>query len=386
MKYRKAFKFRVYLNTGQRESLSRQFGHSRFIYNKMLSFKSRGYEQFGKSITKNQTITFTRRLKGFDQYTWLKECDSQVLQQALIDLDRAFKNFFEKRADYPKFKRKHDRQSIRYPQRFKVQGGHIYLPKVGWVRMVQHRPVEGKMKNCTVSKTKTGKYFVSIQCEIETGGPEPRTDEPQVGVDLGLKDFVVTSDGEKVKPPKYLRSSERRLKIRQRRLNRKKGGSSNRNKARHKVATTHEKVANQRKDFHHKLSRDLVDRYGHIAFENLNVAGMLKNHSLAKSIADAGWSQFVQFCEYKQDWAGGTTDKIDRWFPSSKACSACGSINHSLQLSDREWTCLDCGTLHDRDENAATNILNKSTVGATESYALGVTTDVGRSVQEAQVL
>ena len=197
---------------------------------------------------------------------------------------------------------------------------------------------------------------------------------------------MTTSDGEKVKPPKYLRRAERRLKIRQRRLSRKAKGSRNREKARRRVALQHERVANQRQDFHHKLSRELVDGFGHIAFENLNIQGMLGNHTLAKSIQDAGWGQFVRFCEYKQEWAGGTTSKADRFFPSSKACSACGSLNHGLALSDRQWTCLDCGAVHDRDENAAINILNASTVGVTESYASGDMSLVGDSAQEAQAL
>jgi putative transposase len=330
----------------------------------------------------------------------LRQADSQVLQEALRNLGRAYVNFFVKRAEYPKFKSKHSKQSIRYPQRFKVNGKRVYLPKVGWVKAAFHRPLEGAMKNCTVSKTKSGKYFVSIQCEVEIEDPTPRP--TQVGIDLGLTTFATLSTGEKIDKPKYLHRSERRLKIRQRRLSRKAKGSKHRNHARQPLAVLHEKVANQRKDFQHKLSRDLVDRFGSISFESLNVNGMLKNHKLAKAISDAAWSQFVGFCEYKAGWSNIQLLRVDRFFPSSKLCSDCGEKHHSLTLSVRQWVCLNCGAVHDRDENAAVNILNqafgleaefvnnhtgkalrpKPTVGATESYATGATTAaVGRSAR-----
>ena len=241
------------------------------------------------------------------------------------------------------------------------------------------------MKNCVVSKTKSGKYFIGVQCEVKVLDPEPRG-EPKAGVDLGLIDFIVTSDGEKVPTPKYLRRAERRSKIRQRRLSRKAKGSQNREKARQRVALQHEKVANQRRDFQHKLSHDLVSHYGHLAFEHLNIAGMLRNHNLAKSISDAGWGQFVRFCEYKAEWTGGTVEKADRFFPSTKICSACGCIADHLQLSDRMWVCLDCRAIHDRDENAVINLLNQSTARAAETHASGDTIPVRELAQEAQLL
>lgn len=286
---------------------------------------------------------------------WLKEADSQVLQQKLKDVDRAYKNFFNGQSEYPKFKSKHQTQSIRYPQRFKVNGSRIYLPKVGHVRAVFHRPIEGKMKNCTVSQTATGNYYISIQCEVKNQDLAPKPGI--VGVDLGLKHFAVLSTGEKIESPKHLRKAERRLKRLQRALSRKVKGSNSRHKARLKVARLHEHIANQRKDFAHKLSRDLVDRFGIIRLENLNVCGMLKNHHLAKSISDSGWSMFVRFCEYKAQWAGGMADRIDRFFPSSKTCNVCGWINQELKLHHRFWICGGCETLHDRDLNAALNIV-----------------------------
>ncbi|MGB7204253.1 MAG: transposase, partial [Anderseniella sp.] len=241
---------------------------------------------------------------------------------------------------------------------------------------IRHRRIEGKMKNCTVSKTKTGKYFVSIQCEIEAAEPTPPTEA--VGIDLGIKTFAVLSDGHPIESPKHLRKAERLLKIRQRRLSRKVKGSNGRAKARHVVATIHARVANQRKDFHHKESRKIVNRFGTIGLETLNVAGMVKNHSLAKSISDAGWSQFVQFLTYKTAWAGGEIVKHDRWFASSKLCHVCGEKNIELVLGDRTWNCAGCGTAHDRDQNAAMNLKPvlsiaevPSTAGAAGSNAGG---------------
>lgn len=380
---RKAFKFRIYPDSEQRTELDKQFGCSRFVYNHYRAAREGYYQDTGTGLTYHDTaIDLTEQLKV--EYPWLKEADSQTLQQALKDLDRAYQNFFAGRADYPNFKRKFDKQSIRYPQRFKLEGNTIYLPKVGWVKIVRHRKIDGKMKNCTVSKTKTGKYFVSLQCEIEQD-IQPTTNTKSVGIDLGLKDFAILHDGEKkttIEPPKHLRKAEKLLKIRQRRLSRKAKGSNNRGKARLRLAATHEKVANRRKDFHHQESRKIVNAFGSIGLETLNVDGMLKNHKLAKSIADAGWSQFVTFIEYKAAWAGVEIVRHSQWEPSSKTCNDCGYINRSLTLKDRTWICPDCGVIHDRDENAAKN-LRPTTVGATGINALGDTSSaVGRSARE----
>lgn len=389
---RKAFKFRIYPDNEQAAKLDKQFGYARFVYNHYRSVREGYYQDTGTGLTYNDCATdLTERLK-FD-HPWLKEADSQAIQQALMDLDKAYKNFFEGRADYPKFKKKHGKQSIRYPQRFKVEGGYVYLPKVGWVKAILHRKIEGQMKNATVSKTKTGKFFVSIQCEVEHIQPEQK--RAKVGIDLGLTTFATFSTGEKVEKPKHFYASERRLKIRQRHLSRKVKGSNGRSKARFAVAAIHEKIANQRRDFHHKLSRAIVDNFGVIAFESLNINGMVKNHTLAKAIADAGWNQFVNFVEYKAAWAGGEVLRVDRFFPSSKLCSDCGAKHKSLTLNIRQWVCTECGVIHDRDENAAINILKQTTGGAPESYAVGDMSSAVRlsapekfqaTVLEAQVL
>ena len=367
--FRKAFRYRLYPNQEQQVKLTVQFGHARFVYNWGLAKRKDYYREHGKGLGYFALKRAVTDLKRQPDYAWLKEADSQVLQAKVEDLDRAFANFFEHRAGYPRFKKRHASQSIRYPQRFKFDRNRVYLPKVGWVKVVLHRPLEGKAKSATVSKTKSGEYYVSVLCEIEaTVQPNGK---PPVGVDLGLTHFATLSTGEKVEHPKYLRQAERRLKKLQRSLSRKQNDSSNRNKARLLVARQHEHVARQRADFLHKLSHRLVNEHGLVKLEDLNVSGMLKNHSLAKSITDSGWGMFGRFCEYKADWYGSEVQRVDRFFPSSKTCNVCGCINHSLTLADRFWTCEGCGTYHDRDENASINLLNAPTVGATESRRLG---------------
>lgn len=388
MNIKSGFKYRIYPNQEQQDKLAVQFGHTRFVYNLYLATRRDYYAATGKSSGYHDCANDLTKLKKEADHAWLKEADSQALQQSLKDLDAAFGRFFKGLGGYPKFKSRHHKQSYRYPQRFKLNESRIYLPKVGWVKIVLHRAIRGKMKSCTVSRTKTGKYFVSMLCEWQLEQPDPTHDS--VGIDLGISHFAILSTGEKIDNPRHLKRAERRLKIRQRRLSRKKKGSSNRDKARRRVAATHEKIANQRRDFHHKTSRELVDRFGYIALESLNVSGMMKNHKLAKVISDVGWSQFVNFLIYKQGWSGGTVDQIDQWYPSSQTCSDCGAINRSLKLSTREWYCDSCGAIHDRDTNAGINILNHSlntnTVGATEIYAREIRPVVRQSAREAQLL
>jgi putative transposase len=364
---RRAHKYRVYPNQHQKQHLAVQFGHARYVYNQALANRIEHYKHTGKGLTTNETI---KNLVVEKEVTpWLGEADSQVLQQKLRDLDTAYKNFFQKRARYPRFKSKHGKQSIRYPQRVKFSNAHTYLPKVGWVKTVFHRPLVGTQKSVTVSKTKTGKYFVSVLCEWEIAIPENHN--PPIGIDLGLNHFAILSNGERVDSPKYLRKAEKQLARAQRRLSRKQRGSANRSKARHKVAILHERVANQRKDFLHKLSDNLTSRFGLLGLEDLNVSGMVRNHRLAKSISDSGWYTFVTFCGYKSSIRGGYIHQVDCLFPSSKTCSSCGYIHSDLQLSDRDWICPECSIELDRDINAAVNILNQATAGAAGNHACG---------------
>jgi len=371
MLVKKAFKYRIYPNKEQQAALTVQFGHARFVYNWSLARRKAYYKETGQGLSSYDINKEVTELKHQPDYEWLQEADSQILQQKSLDLKRAYVNFFAGRAKYPQFKSKKARQSIRYPQRFKVEGKAIYLPKVGWVKLKQHRPIEGEMKNATVSKTKSGRYFVSIQCEMEK--EDPSYQGGQIGIDLGLIDFVTASKGKPIPAPKHLRQAERKLKRLQRQMSRKHKGSNGYQKARLRLARQAEKVANQRQDFQHKLSRELIAQNELIGFENLNVVGMLKNHHLAKSIQDAAWSQFVRFCEYKGAWYGCHIEKVSRFFPTSKLCSACGQKHQSLKLSQRKWLCIGCGVVHKRDLNAAKNILTEiqNTVGTTEINADG---------------
>jgi len=365
MEQRKSYKFRLYPTNEQKQLLAKQFGATRFVYNYFLNLRIKTYEETGKGLTYNQTSNKLTELKR--EILWLKEPHAQVLQASLGDLDVAYANFFTGRSKFPNFKSKREKQSCRYPQNFKFNHNHTYLPKIGWVKTVFHRQMQGKPKNITVSKTKTEKYFVSVSTieDIQQYQPVNRS----VGIDLGLKDFLVTSDGHKIPTPKYLRKSEKKLKRLQRQLSRKQKDSNNREKARQKLAVQHEKVTNQRKDFQHKTSKWLVDNYDFIALEDLNIKGMVKNHRLAKSIQDAGWGEFVRQLTYKGNWYGSEISKIDRFYPSSKRHFACGWIKQDLTLKDRIWVCENCGEVVDRDTNAAINILNFTTVGITESYA-----------------
>lgn len=355
----KTFKFRIYPNKEQQQQLAKLFGCCRFVYNYYLALRRDTYKETGKGVSYNKCCKHLTQLKRDPNFEWLGEATAQCLQQALRDLDQAFVNFFEGGAGYPKFKSKHSKQSARYPQGFKVDdaGKRIRLPKIGWVRAVIHRPYEGKMKSCTVSKSKSGKYFASIICEVTSSEPEYTGDA--VGIDMGLTHFATLSTGEKIDNPRYLGKAQKRIKRAQRALSRKKKGSNNRKKAKVQLSKRHEKVANQRRDFQHKLSRRLVNENQIVSMENLNITGMMANHHLAQSIADASWGEFKRQLEYKGEWYGCEVETIDRFFPSTKTCHSCGFINKELTLKEREWTCPECGTELDRDMNAAINILNQ---------------------------
>jgi len=362
MEIHKAFKFRLYPNKEQQEVLAKQFGACRWVWNYFLRKRIDYYLEHKKGLTYYDNCRVLVSLKKEPETEWLRESNSQVLQQTLMDLQTAYRNFFERRAKYPKFKSKRNKQSFRVPQRFSLEGKgvHQYLkvPKIPSIRITIHRPIKGKMKSVTISQTKTGKYFASILCEIKVNNPQIDYDKPIIGIDLGLIDFVVTSEGKHFASPKYLRQAEEQLKRAQRVLARRKKGSGGWHRAKRQVVKLHEKVATQRKDFLHKLSKKLVDENQAIFFEDLAVKNMMQNRYLAKSIGDAGWSTFVRFCEYKGTWYGCYIGQIDRFAPSSKRCSNCGFVVQSLPLSVREWTCPECGVIHDRDENAAINIRN----------------------------
>lgn len=357
-------KFRIYPTTVQKQALAVQFGHARFVYNSTLAARKDYFKTTGKGLSQAACGKLITTMKQNDDFKWLAEADSQVLQQKAADVDTAYKNFFRHTAGYPSFKKKTDKQTIRYPQRVKFVGDKTYLPKVGYVKTVFHRPLVGVQKSVTVSKTTTDKYFISVVCEYEIA-PQVHTGG-SVGIDLGLKDFFVTSEGAKIKHPKLLRNKERQLKRSQQTLSRKKKGSKNRIKAKLRLARKHERLANARKDFQHKESAKLTSEFSFIGIESLRVKNMMKNHCLAKAIADSGWSEFVRQLEYKSKMKGGYIFKIGTFFPSSKTCSKCKAINPELTLSDRDWICPSCNSILDRDINAAENILEEATAGAAE--------------------
>jgi putative transposase len=273
-------------------------------------------------------------------------------------LNKAYTNFFEGRAKFPRFKAKHHKQSIQYPQNVKIVGDCLEVPKIGVVKAVFDRPIEGKVKTVTISKTPTDKYFASILCEVEAEVNQLKSDKV-LGIDLGLKDFAIVHDGEQVTKhsnPKYLKRHEKNLARKQKKFARKVKGSNSRNKYKKLVALVHERVSNSRQDFLHKLSRKLVDESQVIVVENLHVKGMVRNRKLSRVISDVGWGIFVNFLDYKLKAKNGQLVEIGRFFPSSKTCSCCGHIIDELTLNIREWDCPKCKTHHDRDGNAALNI------------------------------
>jgi len=355
-----AVKVRLYPTTEQQVILAQHFGCSRWWWNYALNLCIETYQLTGKGLTRSALNAFLPKLKKQEETEWLSECYSQVLQATTLNLVTAYKNFFEGRAKYPRFKAKRNKQSIQYPQSVKISDGCLKFPgRVGVVKAKIHRPIEGTIKTVTVSMTPSGKYFASVLTKVEGDSPPVSTDGKVAGIDLGLKDFAIVNDGVKTSKyanPKHLAKHERNLKRKQRKLDRKEKGSKSRDKARKLVARVHERVSNVRQDYLHKLSRKLVDENQVIVVESLNTKGMVRNHKLAASISDVGWGMFVNFLSYKLEFEGKVLVEIDRWFPSSKLCSNCHYQVNEMPLKVREWTCPSCGTHHDRDGNASANI------------------------------
>lgn len=339
----------------QKELLEKHFGCSRFVYNYFLKEKQNHYLDNGKTLNYNNCCSGVKNLKDSKDYIWLKEVNSQVLQQALKNLETSYGNFFRKKSKFPKFKSKSNHQSFRVPQHISLKDDRLHIPKFkDGISIILHRKLEGVIKSVTISKTPTNKYFASILCEV----PEKFKEKTgkSVGIDLGIKDFIVTSDGEKVKNPNFDRKLKQKLGKAQKHLSRKTKGSNRYKRQRIKVARIHEKITNSRKDFQHKLSTDLINRYDMISLESLAVKNMVKNRSLSYSISDSSWSSFVNMLEYKAQWYDKKVIKIDRWYPSSKTCHKCDYILDKLPLSVRKWQCPKCDENHDRDINAAKNI------------------------------
>ena len=350
----KAYKYRIYPTDEQAVLLAKSFGCARWSYNFALNLTNETYKATGKGLSRNDIINLLPSLKK--EHEWLTEPPSQCLQQAALDLSSAFLNFFEKRAKYPIFKKKEQKQSIRFPQKIKLDGSYLTLPKLGKVYCKVSRLPVGKLKSVTVSLTPSGEYYAACLYDDGKNQPDSTSEGKAVGIDMGLTHYAITSDGTKHGNPKYYRKYEVRLAKKQKQLSRKHKGSANRNKARIKVARVQVKITRCREDFLHKLSRKLVDKNQVIVVENLAVKNLVKNHKLAKSITDTGWGQFCTMLKYKVQWSGKIYIEVDRFFPSSKTCNNCLHQIDILSLDIRSWQCPKCQTRHDRDINAAINI------------------------------
>lgn len=355
----KAVQVRLYPSEQQQIQLAQTFGCSRWWWNYALNKSIEVYKETGKGLGQVALNALLPKLKKQKDTEWLADCYSQVLQATTLNLTTAYKNFFALRARFPRFKSKHGKQSIQYPQNVRVVDGNVKLPgNIGIVKAKIHRLIEGQIKTVTISKTPSGKYFASILTEIEGDNPI-ETKGKIYGIDLGLKHFAIVTDGEKVSKydnPRHLAKHEKNLKRKQQKLARKQKGSHSRYRYRKVVAKVYERVSNSRQDFLHKLSYKLVSDSQAVIVENLHVKGMVRNHKLAKAISDVGWGTFINFLGYKLERKGAKLIEIDRWFASSKLCSNCFYQIVEMPLDVRDWICPHCGTHHDRDGNAAINI------------------------------
>lgn len=380
----KAFKYKLSPTEEQSILLNKHIGAARFVYNLALECKQMAWA--GNKVNLSCFALHSQLKDLKTECEWLKEINSQSLQQSITNLDKAYTAFFKGQNSFPKFKKKSNGGSFNIPQNVSLVNGKLVIPKFKkGIDIVLHRPIKGEIRQATISRTPTGKYFVSILCE--TGEPtKPKTkikENTTVGIDLGIKTYIVSSDGKEFDNPKFLRKAQNKLKYVQSKFSKYKG-----KRTKQKLAILHEKVANQRKDFLHKTSSVLIKNHDSFCIEDLNINGMLKNHKLAQSISDAGWSMFVTMLEYKAEWYGKNILKIGRFEPSSKLHANCGHINKDLTLKDREWTCPKCGEIVSRDLNAAINIKSfalKNILSGTDRKNQGkLPTLVGALTLEAQ--
>jgi putative transposase len=374
----KAYKFRIYPNAQQQQYFAGAFGCCRWFWNYSLNLCQVTYKETGKGLNRAAIQGMLPALKV--EYPWLKKgAYSQSLQVVALNLSTAFKNFFEQRGGFPSFKSKHDRQSVSYPQNVTVLDNAIEFPIIGEIKAKIHRKYDGTIRTVTVSQNRDGSYFASVLVDDGIATPEGNAKGKAIGLDVGLTDFLVTSDGSKYRHPKATAKHAKNLKRKQQKLSRKVKGSNRRSKARKLVAKVNSKIKRVREDFLHKLSRKIVNENQVIVVENLNIKGMVRNHCLAKAISDAGWGMFATMLRYKAEMIGKVYLEIDRFFPSSKTCNHCLFKVSEMNLTIREWKCPQCEAVNDRDINAAKNIRDEGL----RFMALGISAAAsGRNVSQ----
>lgn len=357
----KGYRYRITPNKTQEQAIHQMLGNSRFVYNWALKTRIEAYQKDKKKISAFTLMTELTKLKKQPEHNWLNLSVAQSLQQSIVNMEKAFTKFFRDKKGFPKFKSKNRcKNVVGFPQNTKIDfdKNKVYVNKLGWIKARISRSFNGKIKTATIEKTSTGKYYISIIVELPDIKTKTKTIklETSVGIDTGIKTFATFSDGNQIENPKHLKSSLKRLSVLNKRVSKKTKGSNNRKKAAKRLASLHEKIANQRLDFLHKTTTAIAKQYDTVVVENLNISKMLKNRKLSQSIADLGLGKFYILLEYKLRDVGGNYIEIGRFEPSSKLCS-CGVLNKSLKISDRIWTCFSCSVTHHRDLLAANNIL-----------------------------
>lgn len=372
-----SYKFRMYPTKEQEVLLAKHFGSVRFVYNYFLNQRKQSYQTEKKTLGYFSNCKELTNIKQQGEFEWLKEINSQTLQATLKNLEGSYNSFFKKISKFPTFKSKKNlKQSFRVPQSVSIENNKLHIPKFkGGIKIKLHRQIQGNIKFATLSKNSAGQYFVSITVERDNNIAQTTTKQA-IGIDLGIKDLIVCSNGKKYPNLKAKKALTFRIKLLQKRLSKKVNGSNNRIKAKTKLAKIHNKVSNQRSNHIHKITNQLTKENQLIAMEDLNIKGMIRNHKLGNALSDVAFGEIQRQLVYKSNWKGCILFKINRFYPSSKTCSNCGWINQSLKLSDRSWTCHNCNTHHDRDLNASQNILwqalKTNTVGTTEIQACGL--------------
>lgn len=354
----KSYKFKISPTKTQEDLLNRHFGACRFVFNHYLNARKEAYLANKKFVSYYDNAEDLTKIKGEEQFKWMKEINSQSLQSSLRNLDTAYNKFFRKQAKFPRFKSKHNKQSFTIPQNILIKNNKLFVSKFReGIKINGFKEIQGKILFATVSKTVSGLYFVSLTCEVNHE-PYSKTGSV-VGIDTGIKTLATLSNGKTYENVKYLKTKLKKLKFNQRLLSKKIKGSSSRQKQKEKLARIHEKITNVRKDHLHKVSTEIIKNHDVVCVEDLSVKSMMKNHVLAQALSDVALGTFYSMLEYKAEWNDRKFVKIDRFFPSSKMCSGCNFIKQDLTLNDRTWTCSQCGVKHDRDLNASINILNQ---------------------------